>query len=207
MNANTMMQKSLRERSKLPVHYPTVEELSHTYGPELAAELVAEIEELDAQLDTVWPGWRKKAPFSHLPFEPLKRTQWLLKRRQHIIDGNQAMGIQFVFTERLRTTDGKLWPRCFSVPPPRVEPKSETTKAAHYGAKPSAPHLAAALELPLERVEAALAVWDPKLVRDAREHVRAWHKANPVESKAKAKVKAKVKAKAKAKPTEGEVSS
>ncbi len=159
------------------VSFPTLEELVQIYGGEEAPAVLAELQEVDGWLDSVWPLWRQKARFDHLPYSTLFRVKEMLLRRDMLLDGRSEWGIKIVHKDGIngrQTSDRKPFPYAIPVAPPRQPYVGADPKvAAQFGARISLPHLAASTGLPIEIVEQAMAA-RPRSARDARAWCLQW---------------------------------
>lgn len=124
--------------------------------------MYASLAEYERELDDIWPDWRMKVPFSHLPYDHRARIKWLLKRHSLLMQGHDWPVI--IVQSRARPD------KCFTHPIPpdngNVPPIiREPPRVTRYGGpktpqdvpRPlSAPAIALRLGRPLEAVEAAL---------------------------------------------------
>lgn len=184
-----LMHRAMRHKAAQPVRHPDLGEFVDLYGGLDAAQFHAELQDVDSQLDTVWPGWRHKEPFAHLPHDSLVAVKTLLVRRELLMAGNAAWGITIIHKSggARKTKDGKAWPYCMTVPPvevPYVAAKPEVAKK--FGPRISVPHLAASCKLPIEVVEAAEACRPPDAI-NARDWALAYAAKQKKAKKAKTK--------------------
>jgi hypothetical protein len=147
----------LNKFGRAPVE-PSREGFTSIYGGIRAKEILQECKDLDAQLDEIWPGWRERKPFAHLPYQALERVKWLLFRREQLFQGRADWGIKVLHSHRNRTMDGQPFPRTIAVRPP---PGRSVLDIPDISPRPksrlSLPILSAKTGMPLEVVEEAIA--------------------------------------------------
>lgn len=125
--------------------------------------IVAKINEVEAELDLTWPGWRTKQPFGHLDYDRLARVKYLLKR--HALLTYEERGVPAPRDWAVIVVRDKQSPsKCYAHP---VVPDRPLDGDAREPAPvvqieppplPSASALAFDHRLPLEDVEAALSM-------------------------------------------------
>ncbi len=171
-----------KERRDWEVMTPPLDWFVDQYGGEDASDRLDETKDVEAQLDRIWPGWKKKKPFSELPVAVIERIKQLLLRRLLVIQGKAHWGVRIVYRAR-KTRDGVVrWPMATPVRPahPIVADDPEVTR--HFGPHFSLPHLAASCKLPLEVVEAAMRE-RPQAVGNARQWCIDWAEKHTVKKK------------------------
>ena len=155
---------------------------------ELPPVLLARLDALEAELDTIHTGWRsddvKLRRFSHFDYDRMARTKWLLKWRSLLLHRDEGRSAPLADWTVIVVPGGSSKTACFAhAIPPDARPRHATTEpmpvsvSADVGPPPvaptvSAPKLAAELRVPLEVVEAALAAMPPG--RDPLAFCRSW---------------------------------
>lgn len=165
--------------------------LTEQYGGSAADKYAAEIEDLERRLDREWPGWRRKqsmAPLAQRNPDVLATIKLWLTRRRMILIGQGAWGAQV----RWRISRGRKHPVVVAVRPAfarRVAERQPDEAIDPKTPKISLPFLAVKVGEPLERIEAAMAAYDPAVTKNQLDHCRSWLEANPVKPKRKKKTK------------------
>lgn len=133
-------------------------------------------QEIESELDDIWPGWRECKPFSHLDFPHLARVKWLLKR--YGLLSRREDGVPAPLDWQVHVArDMKNQRKCYAHPiPPTAGWKHDMWVPPPLGAAPlalgreSASVLAFDLRLPIEQVERVLPYHRP----DEHGDVRKW---------------------------------
>lgn len=139
--------------------------LSSVYTPDEIPGVLEELETVEAELDVRHPLWRQPKPFHLLDRKLRDPIQVLLKRRDLLLHGRRDWG---VYLDDKGTAHAKR--------PPRHE-HLVTVWLERYSPPVSVTVLAAALDLSLETVEAAIAEARAKGERPTRAWIRRWARA------------------------------
>lgn len=100
---------------------PPAAETHGDFPPVVLAVVVA----MEAELDSIWPGWRTCVPFHRVDYASKARIKWLLKRRSLLltrVEGHPCPRDWEVLVVR----DGKDSSKCYAHP---VAPPVDTLPA------------------------------------------------------------------------------
>lgn len=133
----------------------------------MEAPYSGKIADLEIELDSIWPGWRERQPFAHVPAPRKARIKWCLKRRLLLV-GDPAFGSEprdwpvVIVWKDMQPFAHPVMPDAGGVvpnppEPPRVPPLPIAERPTAPGE--SAQEVAFRLRAPFERVELLMAAW------------------------------------------------
>lgn len=93
------------------------------FPPDIRAKIAA----IDAELDTIHPGWRQKQRFDQAAYDLKARIKWLLKRRSLLGSRDRGLPAPRDWAV-LIVPDGKRKGQCYAHPVTPVEGPREVTR-------------------------------------------------------------------------------